>query len=187
MLYLQVLRALYGMLVAALLWYRMFRKDLEGQGFEFNPYGPYVCNRVIDGKQHTVMFHVDDLMSSHVDAKVNTEFLAWLNAVYGKHGEVKATRGMIHDYLGMTLDFSVKGKVIVSMKDYMRKLVMSSHTRSVVLTRPQLLTICYLKVPEKSLTRKGPRLFTPGLPKRCLLARGRGPTSIRQQRSCAQE
>ena len=78
---------------------------------------------MIDGKQHTVMFHVDDLMSSHVDANVNTKFLAWLNALYGKHGEVKATRGKVHDYLGMTIDFSVKGKVIVSMKDYMCKLV----------------------------------------------------------------
>ena len=122
-LYLQVLRALYGMLQSALLWYRRFRGDLEGQGFVFNPYDPCVCNRMIDGKQHTVMFHVDDLMSSHVDANVNTKFLAWLNALYGKHGEVKATRGKVHDYLGMTIDFSVKGKVIVSMKDYMCKLV----------------------------------------------------------------
>jgi hypothetical protein len=62
-LYLQVLRALYGMLVAALLWYQHFRKDLESVGFEFNPYDPCVANRLIDGKQHTVMFHVDDLMS----------------------------------------------------------------------------------------------------------------------------
>ena len=43
-LYLQVLKALYGMLIAALLWYKMFKKDLEGIGFEFNPYDPCVCN-----------------------------------------------------------------------------------------------------------------------------------------------
>ena len=31
--YVQVLRALYGMLKAALLWYKKFKKDLEGIGF----------------------------------------------------------------------------------------------------------------------------------------------------------
>ena len=61
------------------------------------------------------MFHVDDLMSNHVDAEVNTKFLVWLNALYGKHGEVKAARGKVHGYLGMTIAFSVKGKVIVSI------------------------------------------------------------------------
>jgi hypothetical protein len=37
-LHLQVLRALYGMLVAALLGYRQFRDDLESIGFKFNVY-----------------------------------------------------------------------------------------------------------------------------------------------------
>ena len=110
-LYVQVLRALYGMLKAALMWYEKFRKDLESVGFEFNPYDPCVANRQVHGKQHTVRFHVDDLMSSHVNKKVNDKFLKWLNKKYGTHGEVKATRGDVHDYLGMTFDFSDKGKV----------------------------------------------------------------------------
>ena len=46
-LYVHVLRALYGMLVAALLWYRTFRKDLEDIGFVFNPYDPCVANRIV--------------------------------------------------------------------------------------------------------------------------------------------
>jgi hypothetical protein len=52
-------------------------------------------------------------MSSHVDSKVNNEFLEWMNTKYGKHGAVTATvtRGKIHEYLGMTFDFSNKGKV----------------------------------------------------------------------------
>jgi len=122
-LYVQVLRALYGMLVAALLWYRQFRKDLESQGFVFNVYDPCVANKMVNGKQHTVRFHVDDLMSSHVDSKVNDKFLKWLNKMYGGHGEVKATRGPIHDYLGMTFDFSEPGKVKVDMIDYMSAMV----------------------------------------------------------------
>jgi hypothetical protein len=68
-LYVQVLKALYGMLVATLLWYRQFRGDLEKIGFVFNPYDPCVANKLIDGKQHTVRFYVDDLKSSHVNSK----------------------------------------------------------------------------------------------------------------------
>ena len=52
-LYLQVVRALYGMLVAALLWYKKFCADLESIGFKFNPYDPCVANRIVNGKQHT--------------------------------------------------------------------------------------------------------------------------------------
>jgi hypothetical protein len=37
-LYVEVLKAIYGMLEAALLWYKTFRKDLEDIGFIFNPY-----------------------------------------------------------------------------------------------------------------------------------------------------
>ena len=122
-LYVQVVRALYGMLVAALLWYKKFRADLESIGFKFNPYDPCVANRIINGKQHTVRFHVDDLMSSHQEYEVNTQFLHWLNKLYGGHGEVKATRGLKHDYLGMTLDFSQPGKVVVDMVDYINNMV----------------------------------------------------------------
>jgi hypothetical protein len=43
--------------------------------------------------------------------------------MYGKHGEVKATRGKVHDYLGMVFDFSVDGEVMISMVDYMKKFV----------------------------------------------------------------
>jgi hypothetical protein len=46
-LYLQLLRALRGMLVAALLWYRQFREDLESVGFKFNVYDPCVANRKV--------------------------------------------------------------------------------------------------------------------------------------------
>ncbi|MGL4349163.1 MAG: reverse transcriptase domain-containing protein, partial [Plesiomonas shigelloides] len=117
-LYCEVLQALYGMLQAALLWYKLFRRDLESIGFEFNSYDPCVCNRRVNGLQQTVRFHVDDLMSSHMDPVVNDQFLEWLNRKYGTYGQVKATRGNRHDYLGMTIDFSQSGKVIIDMRDY---------------------------------------------------------------------
>ena len=70
-----MLRALYRMLVSAMLWYKRLRGDLKSIGFVFNPYNLCVANRMINGKQQTVQFHVDNLMSSHVDLKVNNMFL----------------------------------------------------------------------------------------------------------------
>ena len=78
-LYVEVLQALYGMLIAAMLWYKEFRTSLESIGFKFNPYDPCMANRMVNKLQHTVRFHVDDLKSSHKDPEVNTKFLAWLN------------------------------------------------------------------------------------------------------------
>ena len=57
------------MLVAASLWHKKFKADLEEIGFVFNPYDACVANRDISGKQQTIRFHVDDLWSSHADVK----------------------------------------------------------------------------------------------------------------------
>ena len=122
-LYLEVNKAIYGMLIAALLWYKKLRGDLESIGFVFNSYEPCICNRDIDGKQHTVRFHVDDMMSSHMDSKVNDEFLIWLNKMYGEYSDVKFTRGEIHDFLGVVYDFTEPGKVKVDMVDYVQQML----------------------------------------------------------------
>ena len=124
--YAEVLQALYGMLMASLLWYKKFRGDLEGIGFEFNPYDPCVANRIVSQKQQTVRFHVDDLMSSHMDPMVNNDFEKWLNMLYGNYGAVKATRGTSHDYLGMRLDFSQTNTVIVDMRAYVAEMIEES-------------------------------------------------------------
>ena len=91
------------MLEAALLWYRKFKNDLEEYRFMFNPYDPCVANQVVDGKQQTIIFHVENIKSSKVKKEVNDEFLVWLNEKYGKYVEVTATRGNVHKYLGMKL------------------------------------------------------------------------------------
>jgi Reverse transcriptase (RNA-dependent DNA polymerase) len=124
-LYVQLIKALYGTLQAALLFYKRLRKDLEAIGFKVNPYDPCVANRKINGTQHTVTWHVDDLKSSHKQAKVNDQFLSWLQKTYGqiKDAPVKATRGKIHEYLAMKLDYSTKGKVKINMVDYVKNMV----------------------------------------------------------------
>ena len=121
--YVQVLKVIYGMLQAALLWYNKFRQELEKEGFEFNPYDPCVGNRMKNGSQHTIRFHVDDVMSSHINPKVNDDFDRWLQARCGEHGKVKAHRGKVHDYLCMIFEYEDKGKVKVNMSSYVKNML----------------------------------------------------------------
>ena len=57
-----------------------------------------------------IRFHVDDMMSSHINPKVNDDFDEWLQAKYGEHGRVKSHRGKVHNYLGMILSTKMKAK-----------------------------------------------------------------------------
>ena len=59
-----------------------------------------VADRIIDGKQHTITWHVDDVKSSHEDSKVNDEFLDWLKDKYANVNivEVKAKKGYLLIY-----------------------------------------------------------------------------------------
>ena len=80
-------------------------------------------NWVKAGSQHTVRFHVDDCLLSHINPRVNDKFLEWLNKHYSKYGAVTAVRGKIHDYLAMVFDFTVDGEVSVDMSDFVKKML----------------------------------------------------------------
>ena len=40
-----------------------------------------------------------------------------------KIGEIKASRGKMHEYLGMCLDYSKKGQITIEMKDYVKNMI----------------------------------------------------------------
>jgi hypothetical protein len=118
--YVELLKALYGTVRAArLFWEKLSGKLLEW-GFTANPYDPCVMNKMIEGKQLTVAWHVDDLKASHVLSTVIDQFIADMEDEFGKESPINISRGKIHDYLGMTLDFSKPGEVTVTMVDYIK-------------------------------------------------------------------
>ena len=112
-LYVRLLKALYGLLRSALLFYKKLRGDPKKMGFEVNPYDPCVANKMINGSQMTVMWHVDDLKISHKDGKEVTNFIKDLGEVYGN--KLTVTRGKVHLYLGMHFDLTKSGTVQVGM------------------------------------------------------------------------
>ena len=122
--YTELNKALYGTLQAALLFWRNLSGFLiEKLGFEANPYDFCVVNKTINGSQCTIGWHVDDLKISHVDGNVNREILAILQQEYGKEAPIPYTTGKIHDYLGMTIDYSTPGKVVFCMEDYIDHMI----------------------------------------------------------------
>ena len=79
--------------------------------------------RAYVGKQLTVLFHVDNSMSSHVDPKVNGMFEQWLNFKYGSFGAVSMVRGRLHNYLGMNFHFVGNREVKIEMFEYIDKML----------------------------------------------------------------
>ena len=121
--YMVLNKALYGTLQAALLFWKDLSGALQEWGYTINPYDRCVANKIVNGHQHTVLWHVDDLKLSHVESAVNTELLQKIDDRYGKVTPLVVTRGTVHEYLGMTLDFSQTGKCIIRMDDYVEKLL----------------------------------------------------------------
>ena len=125
-LYVEILRALYGMLIASLAWYRKLKSDLEEIGFQFNPYDGCVANRLVNKKQQTIRFHVDDILASHMEPEVNSEFYRWCMRKYGELKPVKVKRGKVHDFLGMRLDFArTPGAVHVIQEGHLKDMLES--------------------------------------------------------------
>jgi hypothetical protein len=122
-LYAKLNKALYGTLQAALLFWKLLSSKLQEWGFIINPYDWCVGNKMVNGKQCTVLWHVDDLKISHEDPNVVTSLIADLEEAFGKEAPLTVTRGKRHEYLGMTIDYSIPGKVLITMQDYIQNML----------------------------------------------------------------
>jgi hypothetical protein len=114
-LYVKLQKALYGCLRSALLFYEKLVRDLTSQGFKINQYDPCVENKLVNGEKFTLTWHVNDIKMSHKDPKEVTKIIEWLKGIYGDNMHI--SRGLVHEYLGMTLDYTVKWEVKITMVD----------------------------------------------------------------------
>ena len=65
-----------------------------------------------------VVWHVDNLKVSHVDATEVQKFVRQVNETFVKDTPCTVSCGQVHDYLGMTLDFRTKREVQINMEHY---------------------------------------------------------------------
>ena len=70
-LYVKVLREIYGCIESSLLWYNFYVKTLKYLGFSINTCDICVANKMIDGKKCTILWYVEDNKMLHVDPNVD--------------------------------------------------------------------------------------------------------------------
>jgi hypothetical protein len=80
---------------------------------------------MINGKQCTVLWHINDIKISHEDPKVVTAVLALLKERCGKKAPLTITCGKKHDYLEMMVNYSKPGKVKILMIDFIKSMLSS--------------------------------------------------------------
>jgi hypothetical protein len=113
-LYVKLIKAIYGCVKSALLWYELFTKSLQGMGFVLNPYDPCIANCIIEGTQCTVAWYVDDNKISHVNPPtVVTSIIEKIEAQFGK---MTVTRGREHVFLGMNIQYTEERTAIITIK-----------------------------------------------------------------------
>jgi len=78
---------------------------------------------MINGNKCTILWHIGDLKISHINKHVVSEIITLLEKEFGKEAPLTMNRGKVHQYLGMTIDFSTPGKVIFSMFDYVQNML----------------------------------------------------------------
>ena len=119
-LYVKVIRAIYGCIESALQWYKLFTTTLKDMGFTINPYDKCIANKLVNGSQLTIAWYVDDCLASHVDGAVLDDFAA--NMVK-EFGDMTITKGSNHDFLGMKIGFNKDKSITVDMKAQIEQVI----------------------------------------------------------------
>jgi len=107
MLHVQLKKALYGTLQSALMFWKLLSETLQEWGFTLNPYDKCVANKNIEGKQCTIIWHVDYLKISHASKDVVKDTLKKLNNKFVQECPLTC-HGKVLEYLGMKIEYRQK-------------------------------------------------------------------------------
>jgi Reverse transcriptase (RNA-dependent DNA polymerase) len=121
--YTKLNKALYGTMQASLLFWNKFKGFLTDLGYEENPYDSCIVNKMINGKQCTVCWYVDDVKASHVEESVVEDLISKMQEEYGKEAPLMVSREKVLEYLSMKIDYSNTGKVVFLMREYIKNLL----------------------------------------------------------------
>jgi len=108
------------MIESALLWYELYVTVLLKDGFELNEYDKCVANKVINGKQCTIGWYVDDNIIGHVEDEVVDEVI---EKIESKFPGLVVQKGRKLDFLGMEIFFREDGKVALGTVQFLMAMV----------------------------------------------------------------
>ena len=117
----QLLKALYGCVESAKLWYDKISNNLKNLKYKINPYDKCVFNRIEDNNsQTTLIIHVDDMMISACDEHHVDTVIKEIELLYPG---LSKTRGKIFNYIGMTFNYETKNKLVINMNGFISDLL----------------------------------------------------------------
>jgi hypothetical protein len=128
--YVKLNKALYGTIQAAVLWYNKLKSVLMADGYLPNPYDACLFNKVVNGVQITVAFHVDDLLVTCVCEKLMDSLEAHLRKNFAN---ITVCNGSQHSYLAMNIVLGANG-ISVDMTAYINKCTKGKTFRRVATT-----------------------------------------------------
>ena len=91
-------------LEALLLFWKKISESLDKMGYHRKEYGWCVMNKIVKGKQCTILWHADDLKMLHVDSNVVSHVIADIETEYAKITKSTITEGKINKYLRMNIN-----------------------------------------------------------------------------------
>jgi hypothetical protein len=116
------MKALYGCIESGKLWYDTLSSKLLANGYVQNPYDKCIFNKwhESEGVQSTIGIHVDDCFISCAVPEILESIVQWFAEEFE---DLNVTRGDVHQFTGMTLDYTEPDKLIVTMKNQIDNLL----------------------------------------------------------------
>jgi len=116
----RLLKALYGCIESAKLWFKHIERSLNGLGFTPNQVDLCLFNKGGGKDQVTVVIYVDDLLITCRDDAIKKQVIESIEGIYNS---ITVSEGKSLSYLGMTFNFSNEGEVIITMDKYINEII----------------------------------------------------------------
>lgn len=163
----KLIRALYGCLQSAKLWYILLAKKLIRLGYHCNPYDNCVYNKILDDGTHiTLVFHVDDILVTYKSEHGLSELEESMRSDFCN---ITVTRGDVHKFLSMKIIKLCDG-ITVNMSDYIEK-CLSTITDLHAVSTPSRDDLFYVDEDSPLLSDEEKQFFHSGVARLLYLAK----------------
>ena len=107
----KLMKAQYGCVESAKLWYNNISKALQDNDFNIKPFDPWVFQKQVGEGWTYITLYVDDLLIVSDEKPEVDKTIEYPRQICR---DITVKRGKIHDYLGMRFDFTNPEEVFVS-------------------------------------------------------------------------
>lgn len=124
LMYCKLNKVVYGTLLGAILFYKKLVTQLHEWNFIMKLYDACTWDKIVNDKQLTIQYFIDDFHISSVDMKaINNMVLDLNNEFKTKFNKLTICKGKVHDYLGINIDYSNDRYVKFTMYEFIEDIL----------------------------------------------------------------